>query len=135
MGVQRMASEDSVENLLLRNASVLAVPVDGVGKAHKPHDSFDTSLPAFTNKLDSGGEDLVVDSACGKPHVVPKKGYDHVPQDTPIRDLQHQHVLIPWFREDRARAELLCSQFKEASSIPVLIEKELRLDEVAERSS
>ena len=48
-------------------------------------------------------------------------------------DLQHKHGLIPWFGIDRACAELLRSHFQETSSVPVLIQKEFRLDEVAER--
>ena len=127
-----MASEDSVENLTLRDAPVPAVPVDGVGKSHQLHNSFTRPMPALTNKVDSGSEDLVVDYTRRKAHVVAEERNDRIPQDLPIRDLQHEHGLIPWFGKDRARSELLRSQFQEASSVPVLVEKELRLDEVAE---
>lgn len=49
-----------------------------------------------------------------------------------MRDLENEHVSVPRFREDRARAKLLRSHFQEASPVPVLIKKKLRLDEIAE---
>ena len=114
---------------------MLAISVDGVGKVDELNESFDGPMPSLGYKVDSSSEDLVVDHSRGIAHVVVEERHDNVPQDLPIRDLQHQHRLIPGFREDRARAELLRSHLEEPSSIPVLIQKELRLDEVAEGGS
>jgi hypothetical protein len=113
-----MASEDSVENLSLRDATVLAVAIDGVGQPNEFNDAFESPVPTLVHKVDGGREDLVVDYTRRKAHVVP----------------EDKHVLVPTFGKDRAGPELLRSHLQEAPSIPVLIEKELRLDEVAERS-
>ena len=50
--------------------------------------------PRFT-WVDCCREDLVVDYARRKAHVVLEERDDRVPQDPPIRDLQHEHALIP----------------------------------------
>ena len=130
-----MASEDSVENVTLWNPSVLAVSIDGVGKVDEFDYAFETAMPPLTNKVDSGREDLVVDYARREAHVVLEEWDNSVPQDLAIRDLENQHIFVPAFGKDRAGAKLLRSQFQELSSVPVLIQKEHRLDEVAERSS
>jgi hypothetical protein len=129
-----MASEDSVENLLLRNPPVLTVAINGVGKFDEFDEALASPVMALIHKADSSREDLIVDYARGKAHVVPEERNNRVPEDSTIRDLQDQHALIPWFGKDRAGTELLRSHFQELSSVPVLIEKELRLDETAERS-
>jgi hypothetical protein len=131
MGVQRMASEDSVENHFFRHSPMLAIPVDGVGKPDKLHDAFDGTLPALANQLDSLREDLIVHYTRGEAHVVTEERHDHLGENAPMGDLENQHVWIPGFREDRAGAELLRSHFEKTPSVPVLIQKELRLDEVA----
>ena len=130
-----MASEDPVENLILRKPPVLAVPVDGVRKLDELNDAFETSVPTLIYKVDSGREDLVVHYTRRKTHVAAEKRHDNVPKDLPMRDLQDEHALVPRFGKDCARAELLRSHFQELSSVPVLIQKELRLDEVTERST
>jgi hypothetical protein len=129
-----MASEDSVEDLTLRDSPILAVSIDGVSKRDELNDAFATLMPPLADQVDGGGEDLVVRYARRKAHVAPEERNNYVPQDLSIRDLQDEHILVPGFREDRARSELLRSHFEESPSVPVLIQKELRLDEVAERS-
>jgi hypothetical protein len=44
-----MASEDSVENLLLRDSSVLAITVDGVGKPDQLNDPFASPMPTLVD--------------------------------------------------------------------------------------
>jgi hypothetical protein len=129
-----MASEDSVENLTLSDSPMLAVPVDGVSKANELDDAFATPMPALADQVDNGREDLIVGYTRGEAHVATEERTHHVPQDLAIADLQDEHILVPGFGKDRARSELLLSHFQKASSIPVLIQKELRLDEVAECS-
>ena len=61
--------------------------------------------------------------------------WSHLHGDMQERRDVHKDVLIPRFGKDGPGAELLRSQFQEPSSIPVLIQEKLRLNEVAERSS
>lgn len=74
-----MASEDSVENHFLRNPSMLAVSVDGVGKPDELHNPFESPLSTLANQVDRGREDLVIHYACRKAHVAPEERDDHVP--------------------------------------------------------
>src|SRR5258708_8596195 len=90
-----MASEDSVENLLLRYAPVLAIPVDGVGEPDEFHDAFESPLSTLIHKVDHGRKDLVVDYARRKTHVVTKEWNDSIPKDLAIPDSEHKHALIP----------------------------------------
>jgi hypothetical protein len=130
-----MASEDSVENLFLRDSPVLAVAIDGVGKVDELYEPFDGPLPPLIHKVDHGREDLVVRYTRRKAHVALEERDDDVTQDTPIRNPQNEHALISRFGKDAARSELLRSHFEEPPSLPVLVQKELRFDEVAKCSS
>ena len=97
-----MASEDSVENLILRDPPVLAIPIDGVGKSNELHESLASAVSALIHKPDDSREDLVVACTCGKPHVVTEERHNSVPKDLAIRDLEHKHIFIPRLREYRA---------------------------------
>jgi hypothetical protein len=127
-----MASEDSVENVLRRDSSVLAVPIDGVGKPNQSGDPLERLVLASIDQLNSTREDLVVGHTRRKAHIPPKERNDGVSQDPSIRDLQDEHIFVPRFGEDAARPELCRSHLKKTPSVPVLIQEELRLDEVAE---
>ncbi len=130
-----MASEDSVENLLLRNSPVLTITIDSVGKLDELDEAFASPVVTSIHKVNGRREDLVINHTRRKAHVVPEEGNNRVLEDPTIRDLQHQHALVPRFGKDRAGAELLRSHLQEFPSVPVLIQKELRLDETAERSA
>ena len=127
-----MASEDSVDNNLLRDPSMLAVAIDHVGKPHEPKKTFQRPMTSVVYGAHRCSEDLVIIYTRRKAHVPPEERHNHVVQDASIGDLQHEHVGIARLRKDASGAKLLRSHFQEASSVPVLIEKELRLDEVAE---
>ncbi len=126
-----MASEDSVEHLVMRYASMLAVPIEGVGELDDASQALRGSMPALSEQLDDDCEDLIVDHTRRIAHVSAEEGYDGVQKDTSIRDLENQHVLVPRLGKDRAGTKLLRSHFQEASSLPVLVKEKLRLDEVA----
>src|SRR5579864_2025231 len=127
-----MASEDSVEDVCFADAPVLAISVDGVGKPDEAYDAFERLVLAFANQFHSAREELVIGNTRRKAHVPAEEWNHRVPQDAPIRDLQDEHIFVSRLGKDRARPELLRSHFEETSSVPVLIQKELRLDEVAE---
>ena len=129
-----MASEDSVENLMLWDPPILAISIDGVGKLDHFDESFASPMPTLGHKVDRHREDLIIRYTRRKAHVISEERNDCVPQDLPIRDLQYEHALVPWFGKDRTRSELLRSHLQETSSVPVLIQKELRLNEQTERS-
>jgi hypothetical protein len=92
-----MASEDSVEDLTLRDSPMLTVPVDGVGKADELNEPLATSMPALANQVDNGGEDLVVRYARRKAHVTPEERNHHVPQDLTIRVFRTSTSSFPGF--------------------------------------
>jgi hypothetical protein len=127
-----MASEDSVENLCLRDPSVLAVAIDGVGESDELYEPLTRAMKTLAYKVHHVRKDLVVHYARRKAHVVPEERNHSVPEDLAVRDLQDQYGRISRFREDRARPKLLRSHFQESPPVPVLIQEELRLDEVAE---
>jgi hypothetical protein len=123
-----MASEDSVEDYLLWIPSILAIPVDGVGKVNELHDSFDRAVPSLADQFDSARKDLVIGYTRRKAHIAAEERNHHGREDAAVSDLEHQHVWIPWLGKDRAGAKLLRSHLEKTSSVPVLIQKELRLD-------
>jgi hypothetical protein len=129
-----MASEDSVENFILWGPPALAISVDGIGKLDELHDPFESPVVSLAHQVDRGREDLVVGYARRMAHVASEERNHSVPKDLTVPELQDQHLLVPGLGKDGARPELLRSQLQETSSIPVLIQKELRLNEVAESS-
>lgn len=76
-----MASEDSVEDQLLWDPSVLAAIIDGVREPHEFHETLLAALSSVIHELDGVGKDLVVLYARRKAHVRAEERHDPVSQD------------------------------------------------------
>jgi hypothetical protein len=125
--VQRMASEDSVEDLVHRTLSLLA------GAVHRIRDFDDRRQPtgltvqATFEKIHRIFKQLHVGVSGRELHVSPHER-QHACGDARSRvDREHEDVRIAWLWPDPSALEHILHHFEQLSTLPVLINEKLRL--------
>src|SRR5215470_8455704 len=76
-------------------------------------------------------EQCVVAFLPGERHIAFQKRDDLLRDGLPRRDGIHQHVWVSLLRKDTTGLEDFACELEETTSIPVLIDEELRIDEKA----
>ena len=130
-----MASEDSVENDLLRHASLLAAHVHRVRQPHDVRQSLRARVFSCFQEIDDPKKSRVVIAAGGHSHAPRQErrdaGHDPLPRD----DREHKDIRIARFRADPACVKVVLGQLEKLAPRAVLVDEELPLDVVAEGPS
>jgi hypothetical protein len=127
-----MASEDSVEDVLLFGPPLLATRIHRIRNTDKPSEPLSTAVVPLFEHIHHGGKGFVVRYTRRKGHVATEERNHGVPQDAAMPDLEDQDRWVSRLGKDRSSSKYLRSHLEETSSIPVLINVKLRLNEVAE---
>jgi hypothetical protein len=130
--VQRMASEDSVEDLIHRTSALLAVVIHRVCDLHDRRQASRLTMEAVVEEIHCVFEELHIGASRGHPHVSPHEWQDMAGDVASRVDREHEHVRIASLRPDPSAFEHLLRHFEELPTPPVLIHEELRLNVVAE---
>jgi hypothetical protein len=130
--VQRMASEDSVENLIDRTTSLLSLAVHRVSDFDDRRQPTGLTMQASLEKMHRIFEQLHVGAPRRELHVSPHER-QHMGADVrPRVDREHKNVGITWLWPDPSALEHILHHFEQLPTSPVLIHEKLRLDVEAE---
>lgn len=124
-----MASEDSVDNILQRSLSLLAIVIHRIGKPYDPDQTLLGAMHPLFEELQRLLEAQDVRSSRGIDHESIEER-DHLFRNrAPRRDGEHQHVRVALFREDAARSEVFLDELEEGSPIPMSVHEKFGIDE------